>query len=92
MQNQNNCKTDCPACSRVCPEVAILFPKYRHGPINGDEVNADDVRREAMKVDISALLGGDIYAALRDRSAKAQVAVLEGARRGAGAEGAADAA
>ncbi len=28
--------------------------------------------REAMKVDISALLGGDIYAALRDRSAKAK--------------------
>jgi Pyruvate/2-oxoacid:ferredoxin oxidoreductase delta subunit len=72
VQNQNNCKTDCPACSRVCPEVAILFPKYRFGPINGDEVNSDDVRREAMKVDISALLGGDIYAALRDRSAKAK--------------------
>ncbi len=72
VQNQTKCKTDCPACSRVCPEVAILFPKYRHGPINGDVVNADDVRREAMKVDISALLGGDIYQALRDRSAKAK--------------------
>jgi Pyruvate/2-oxoacid:ferredoxin oxidoreductase delta subunit len=72
VQNQNNCKTDCPACSRVCPEVAIMFPKYRHAPINGDEVSAEDVRREAMKVDISALLGGDIYAALRDRSARAK--------------------
>jgi Pyruvate/2-oxoacid:ferredoxin oxidoreductase delta subunit len=72
VQNQDNCKTDCPACSRVCPEVAILFPKYRFGPVNGDEVNPDDLRREAMKVDISALLGGDIYAALRDRSVKAQ--------------------
>jgi NAD-dependent dihydropyrimidine dehydrogenase PreA subunit len=72
VQNQNKCKTDCPACSRVCPEVAILFPKYRHGPINGDVVNADDLRRESMKVDISALLGGDIYQALRDRSAKAK--------------------
>ena len=72
VQNQSNCKTECPACSRVCPEVAIMFPKYRHSPINGDEVSADDVRREAMKVDISALLGGDVYAALRDRSAKAK--------------------
>jgi Pyruvate/2-oxoacid:ferredoxin oxidoreductase delta subunit len=72
VQNQTNCKTDCPACSRVCPEVAILFPKYRHGPINGDVVNSDDVRREAMKVDISALLGGDIYSALRDRSERAK--------------------
>ncbi|MCA9110540.1 MAG: ferredoxin family protein [Planctomycetaceae bacterium] len=72
VQNESNCKTDCPACSRVCPDVAILFPKYKAGPINGDEVNSDDVRREAMKVDISALLGGDIYAMLRDRSAKAK--------------------
>jgi Pyruvate/2-oxoacid:ferredoxin oxidoreductase delta subunit len=72
VQNQSNCKTECPACSRVCPEVAIMFPKYRHSPINGDEVSADDIRREAMKVDISALLGGDVYAALRDRSAKAK--------------------
>ena len=72
VQNQSNCKTECPACSRVCPEVAILFPKYRHSPINGDEVSSDDIRREAMKVDISALLGGDIYAALRDRSAKSK--------------------
>jgi NAD-dependent dihydropyrimidine dehydrogenase PreA subunit len=72
VRNETNCKTDCPACSRVCPEVAILFPKYRHGPINGDEINSEDVRREAMKVDISALLGGDIYQALRDRSAKAK--------------------
>ena len=72
VQNQSNCKTDCPACSRVCPEVAILFPKYRHGPIHGGEVLEDDLRREAMKVDISALLGGDIYSALRDRSAKAK--------------------
>jgi NAD-dependent dihydropyrimidine dehydrogenase PreA subunit len=72
VQHQSNCKTDCPACSRVCPEVAIMFPKYRHGPINGEEVTADDVRREAMKVDISALLGGDIYSMLRDRSVKAK--------------------
>ena len=72
VRNQDNCKTECPACSRVCPEVAIMFPKYRHGPINGDRVTDDDMRREAMKVDISALLGGDVYSLLRDRSAKAQ--------------------
>jgi NAD-dependent dihydropyrimidine dehydrogenase PreA subunit len=72
VQNEANCKTDCPACSRVCPEVAIMFPKYKAGPINGDEINPEDVRREAMKVDISALLGGDIYSMLRDRSARAK--------------------
>jgi Pyruvate/2-oxoacid:ferredoxin oxidoreductase delta subunit len=72
VRNQDNCKTDCPACSRVCPEVAIMFPKYKHGPINGDEVSVEDMRREAMKIDISALLGGDIYSMLRERTAKAK--------------------
>ena len=73
VRNPVNCKTDCPACSRVCPEVAILFPKYKGGPINGDEVRDEDLQREKMKVDISALLGGDIYAALRQRSVDAKV-------------------
>jgi Pyruvate/2-oxoacid:ferredoxin oxidoreductase delta subunit len=72
VQKSHNCKTDCPACSRVCPEVAILFPKYKAGPINGDIVKAEDMQREKMKVDITALLGGDIYAALRGRSADAK--------------------
>ncbi len=72
VQEPTNCKTNCPACSRVCPEVAIVFPKYKSGPINGDVVNMDDVRREHMKVDISSLLGGDIYQALRDRSERAK--------------------
>jgi Pyruvate/2-oxoacid:ferredoxin oxidoreductase delta subunit len=71
VRNQEKCKTNCPACSRVCPEVAILFPKYGSGPINGDVVQAEDVAREKMKVDISALLGGDIYSLLRERHAKA---------------------
>ena len=72
VQNNDNCKTNCPACSRVCPEVAIMFPKYQSGPFNGDVVNDEDLRREKMKVDISSLLGGDIYARLRDRSAAAK--------------------
>lgn len=72
VRNEEKCKTSCPACSRVCPEVAILFPKYAKGPINGAEVKAEDITAESMKVDISALLGGDIYAALRDRSSAAK--------------------
>lgn len=68
VEHPENCKTNCPACSRVCPDVAIMFPKYRHGPINGDAVNEADVEREHMKVDVSALLGGDIYKLLKERS------------------------
>lgn len=72
VQNNDNCKTNCPACSRVCPEVAIMFPKYAAGPINGEPVSQADVNREKMKVDISALLGGDIYSRLRERSEAAK--------------------
>jgi len=72
VQNNDNCKTNCPACSRVCPEAAIMFPKYKAGPINGDVVSDADLQREKMKVDIWALLGGDIYQMLRDRSEKAR--------------------
>ena len=71
-QNQDNCKTNCPACSRVCPEAAIMFPKYKAGPINGDVVQDGDVGKEKMKIDISALLGGDVYSALRQRSDSAK--------------------
>lgn len=72
VRNPDKCKTNCPACSRVCPEVAIMFPKYSGGPINGDQVSESDLNREKMKVDISSLLGGDIYSSLRNRSEAAK--------------------
>ena len=49
-----------------------MFPKYKAGPINGDLVSDADLQREKMKVDISSLLGGDVYALLRERSEKAR--------------------
>ena len=30
-----NCKNNCPACARMCPTKAIIFPKYGKSPING---------------------------------------------------------
>jgi NAD-dependent dihydropyrimidine dehydrogenase PreA subunit len=72
VQKESNCKTNCPACSRVCPEAAIMFPKYQKSPINGDRVRSADLANEAMKVDISALLGGDLYARLRSRQGDAR--------------------
>ncbi len=72
VENPANCKVNCPACSRVCPDVAIIFPKYHAGPIDGAPVAEADVGREKMKIDISALLGGDLYARLRERSSEAK--------------------
>jgi hypothetical protein len=49
-----------------------MFPKYNSSPINGAPVSDADVQREKVKVDISALLGGNIYAALRERQERAK--------------------
>ncbi len=35
VENQDNCKRGCPACSRVCPEHAIIFPEYKTPAIAG---------------------------------------------------------
>ncbi|MDL2208888.1 ferredoxin family protein [Parabacteroides sp. OttesenSCG-928-O15] len=31
--NPQNCKNNCPACARMCPGKAIIFPKYEKSPI-----------------------------------------------------------
>ena len=72
VQKPQNCKTDCPACARICPEAAIIFPKYPTPPINGAEVQPEDLQRESMQVDVSAQLGGNIYDMLRERSCQAK--------------------
>ena len=65
--NPEDCKTDCPACARICPQVAIIFPKYPHPPINGAEVTDEDVQKEMAATDLKAKLQGDVYAVLRRR-------------------------
>ncbi|MBU0638695.1 MAG: hypothetical protein KKB50_07515 [Planctomycetes bacterium] len=62
------CKTGCPACARVCPSLAIIFPKYDKRPVNGDVLRAEDLSREPVQVDVAKLLGGDACAALQARS------------------------
>lgn len=72
VRSPDRCKTGCPACARVCPNLAIMFPKYEKGPINGDEVREEDLKRGAVKVDVGALLGQDIHASLRARNRQAR--------------------
>lgn len=39
--NPDHCKNNCPACARVCPEKAVIFPKYGKSQINGGLVDEE---------------------------------------------------
>lgn len=45
-----NCKNNCPACARVCPSQAIMFPKYEKSPINGGLVSEEQFDPGEMDV------------------------------------------
>jgi NAD-dependent dihydropyrimidine dehydrogenase PreA subunit len=60
VENQDNCKRGCPACSRVCPEQAIMFPDYKTPAIAGAPVGAIS----GLKIDLTKLFGGDVKDAL----------------------------
>lgn len=66
------CKNKCPACARICPGTAIIFPRYDESPFNGDEVLDDDARLAAQREDVRRILGDDPLAALRARQARAR--------------------
>jgi Pyruvate/2-oxoacid:ferredoxin oxidoreductase delta subunit len=67
VENQDNCKRGCPACSRVCPEHAIMFPDYKTPAIAGAPVG----NVSGLKIDLTRLFGGEdalnIAARERDR-------------------------
>jgi len=52
VEEQDNCKKGCPACSRVCPENAIIFPGHKTPGIAGSD---GDVA--GLKIDLSKLFG-----------------------------------
>ncbi len=60
VENQDQCKKGCPACSRVCPQQAIIFPEYKSAAIAGAETGVVG----GLKIDLSRLFGGDIGDAL----------------------------
>jgi len=69
VRNPAACKTNCPACARVCPNAAVIFPKHPAGPIDGsDEVSPG----EPVRVDLAALTAGDVYETLRRRESNAK--------------------
>ncbi|MEL0094339.1 MAG: ferredoxin family protein [Planctomycetaceae bacterium] len=61
----DNCRKGCPACSRVCPENAIVFPQHKTPAIAGAPADAG-----GLKIDLSLLFGApdaqDVAARERD--------------------------
>jgi NAD-dependent dihydropyrimidine dehydrogenase PreA subunit len=53
VEQQDNCKKGCPACSRVCPENAIIFPEHKTPAIAGSDVGT----ASGLKIDLSKLFG-----------------------------------
>jgi NAD-dependent dihydropyrimidine dehydrogenase PreA subunit len=52
VEQQDSCKKGCPACSRVCPANAIVFPGHKTPAIAGADGEVGDV-----KIDLSKLFG-----------------------------------
>ena len=54
VEEADNCKKGCPACSRVCPEHAIMFPMHKTPEIAGAATGS----LGGLKIDLSKLFGG----------------------------------
>jgi NAD-dependent dihydropyrimidine dehydrogenase PreA subunit len=52
VEQPDNCRKGCPACSRVCPENAIIFPQHKTPEIAGSPLVAG-----SLKIDLSKLFG-----------------------------------
>ena len=67
VEEPDNCRKGCPACSRVCPENAIMFPQHKTPGIAG----SNDATA-SLKIDLSQLFG-----APTDGKSAIEVAALE---------------
>jgi Pyruvate/2-oxoacid:ferredoxin oxidoreductase delta subunit len=53
VEQPDNCRKGCPACSRVCPENAIIFPQHKTPAIAGSPAG----EAGSLKIDLSKLFG-----------------------------------
>ncbi len=76
--NPANCKNNCPACARICPSVAIVFPKYAGGgAIGGSDSINEKYEMQRLQQETIAILGDDIYIALEHRKMKRRSIIRE---------------
>jgi ferredoxin len=53
VEQPDNCRKGCPACSRVCPANAIMFPQHKTPAIAGSASESAG----GLKIDLSQLFG-----------------------------------
>jgi NAD-dependent dihydropyrimidine dehydrogenase PreA subunit len=72
--NPRNCKNNCPACARICPDAAIIFPKLPEdeSPLNGSDIGDECEWKARTRVQTRELLGDDVHAALIQRQQMAR--------------------
>jgi Pyruvate/2-oxoacid:ferredoxin oxidoreductase delta subunit len=76
--NPRGCKNNCPACARICPSAAIIFPKYIHGGAIGGSDEIDETAEQLRQAqDIESILGDDLYEALERRRARRKSIIRE---------------
>ena len=66
VEQPDNCRKGCPACSRVCPENAIIFPQHKTPVIAG----SSEVDAGGLKIDLSKLFGGDTGESAEEAAAR----------------------
>lgn len=85
--NPEYCKNLCPACARICPNYAIIFPKFDEGgAISGEDIVNEEVEKTRFGNDLQAITNGDIYKTLELRKRKRKSIIKQEAINKANAE------
>jgi NAD-dependent dihydropyrimidine dehydrogenase PreA subunit len=64
------CKLDCPACARICPVNAIIFPKSPDEAINGARLSKEQLAGARIRLSPEELTGGNLKTQLANRRKK----------------------
>ncbi len=77
VEQPDACRAGCPACSRICPQGAIMFPQHQDPAIAGD----GGASREGLKLDLSQLFAlaspAELEAAERELARRQQEAAAQ---------------
>jgi NAD-dependent dihydropyrimidine dehydrogenase PreA subunit len=74
VEQPDSCRDGCPACARVCPAGAIMFPQHDSPAIAGGSTGMET----AAPIDVNALLGGIKNLSAAERAAAERLRAVAG--------------